>query len=175
MIPSPTWQPSLYPKLCNFNLHSINHSLISQNPREPMCVVKISLRICHVSLSYIMNFVIIANHQRSQPTPLHCTMCQYVECHLLLLLLLLLICHIVECWCMHTPHHPGKANWRWEENEFKFHSVTCYTISIASRIHVNTIKLRSITCTLVTTGVILRILECTNIRTCYHWYFTTMS
>jgi hypothetical protein len=34
------------------------------------------------------------------------------------------------------------------------------TNSIASRIHVNTKKLRNITCTLVAKGVILRSLEC---------------
>ena len=42
-----------------------------------------------------------------------------------------------------------------------FHSVTCYTDSIVSHIHVNTTKLRNITCTLVATSVILRGLECT--------------
>ena len=62
---------------------------------------------------------------------------------------------------------PGKAKWsgphqrRWEKNEFKFHRIVCYTNSSVSRIHVNTTKLRSITCTLVATGVILRSLECT--------------
>ena len=41
-----------------------------------------------------------------------------------------------------------------------FHSVTCYTNFIISRIHVNTTKLCNITCTLVATGVILRSLGC---------------
>ena len=49
----------------------------------------------------------------------------------------------------------------WEENEFKFHSVTCYTNSMLSRIHVNTTDPCNITCTLVATGVILGSLECT--------------
>ena len=46
----------------------------------------------------------------------------------------------------------GKVKWsgphqqRWEENEFKFHSVTCYTNYIVSRIHVNTTKLHNRTC-----------------------------
>ena len=39
-------------------------------------------------------------------------------------------------------------------------SVTCYTNSIASCIHVNTTKLRNITCTLVATCVIVHSLEC---------------
>ena len=57
----------------------------------------------------------------------------------------------------------GQVEWdqhKWEENEFIFHSVTCYTNYIVSRIHVNTPKLRNITCTLVATGVILPSLEC---------------
>ena len=41
-------------------------------------------------------FVINANYQRSQPTPLHSTICQYV--HLLLLLLLRLV-ECVHCGC----------------------------------------------------------------------------
>ena len=81
----------IQPKLRNINLHNITHSLISWNPRERMWIVHISLLI-----------VIDANHQRSRPTPLHCAMCQYVECHLLLLLLLLMM-PLVECWCMHMP------------------------------------------------------------------------
>ena len=40
-----------------------------------------------------------------------------------------------------------------------FHNVTCYTNFTVSRIHVNTTKLRNITCTLIATCVILRSLE----------------
>ena len=35
----------VHPKLRNINLHNITHSLISQNPRERMFVVQISLLI----------------------------------------------------------------------------------------------------------------------------------
>ena len=48
-----------------------------------------------------------------------------------------------------------------------FRSVTCYTNSIVSRIHVNTTKLYNIMCTLVVTCVILRSLEC--IRWCKYF------
>ena len=48
------------------------------------------------SMHDITKFVVNANHQRSQPIPSHCTMCQYVECHLLIILLPLLM-PLVEC------------------------------------------------------------------------------
>ena len=68
------------------------------------------------------------------------------------------ICHIaregqVECT---TPHHTtGMLHF------VLFHSVTFYTNSIISGIHVNTTKLCNITCTMVATSVILQSLECT--------------
>ena len=44
---------------------------------------------CHISLPYITKFVVIQNHQRSQPVPSNRAICQDVECLLLLLLLLM--------------------------------------------------------------------------------------
>ena len=87
---------AIHPKLRNINLHDITHSLISQNPRERMFVVQISLPIVTFRSLISRIFVIDATHQRSQPTPSHCALCQYVECHLLILLLLLLL-PLIEC------------------------------------------------------------------------------
>ena len=106
-FPNP-WQ-QLHPKLRNINPHNVTHSLISWNPREQMFVVHISLLIV-TFLSLISRiFVINANHQRSQPTPSHCDMCQYVECHLLIFILLLLM-SLVKCWSMDMSHCSGRPS-----------------------------------------------------------------
>ena len=121
----------LHPELRNINPRSVTHSLVSQNPREQMFVVQISLLIVTFPLPYITQFAINANHPRSQPTPSHCTMCQHVKCHLLILVLhhLLPLMPLVDCWCVCLPHRPGKAKssgphqrTRWRENEFKLSS-----------------------------------------------------
>jgi hypothetical protein len=59
------------------------------------------------------------------------------------------------------PHHTTKIL-----NFMSFHSVRWYTHSRVSRIHVNTTKLRNITCTLIATVVIIQIYEYTRFVVC---------
>ena len=96
-------------------------------------------------------------------------MCHYVECHLLMLILLLRLMPLVECWCMHILHCMGRSSGVEHTTSLKCctHNVTCYIDSIVSRIHVNTTKPRNITCTLVSTGANIWAIRCA----CTHLHF----
>ena len=96
---------ALHPKLHNINLHNITHSLISRNPREWMCVVQISLLIITSPLYHWFFHWCKPSKKSTHTLALH-----HVECHLLLLLLLLTLLPLVEYWCMPLPHCPGKSS-----------------------------------------------------------------
>ena len=146
---------------------SQSHSLISQNPKEQILVVQISLLFVTFLSLISRNLSLLQIIKEVNPHPHIAPICQHVECHLLVLFLLI---SLVECWCMCPPHQlrrpsgvdhtsvgDGKRNSNFSHISFVlFHNVTCCTNSIASRIHVNTTKLHYTTCTLVATSVILR-------------------
>ena len=144
----------IHPKLCN-----ITRSLISRNLRE-RSLFKFHSLLSHFSSLYLG----FCRYCEPPKKPTHTLELRYVS-----------ICRVspfasvslssssydVTCWMLVHAYatSSGKAKWsgphrrRREDNECKFQSVTCYTNSIISRIHVNTTNLYNITCTLVATGV----------------------
>ena len=141
----------VHPTLRNINLHNIMYSLISRNPREWMFLVQISLLIVTL-LSLVSRF--FCHWSKPSKKSIHTLALRRV-----------LICGVSSSsssWMLVHAYATSsrKAKWsgphqrRWEENELKFHSVTCYSKCIVSCIHVNTTKLRNITCALVGTRVI---------------------
>jgi hypothetical protein len=146
----------------NINLHNITHSLISQNPREHMFVVQISLLIATFLSLISQNLSLMQTTKVVNPHPhiaLRVNMWSVTILFLIFFLSHLLnvgayICHITQegqvKWT--TPHNTTSFNML---HFVLFHNVTCYTNSLVSRIHINTMKLRNITCTFVATCVIL--------------------
>ena len=136
-----------------------------------MFAVQISLLIVTFFSLISRNLSLMHTTKEANPHPriMSCVN-MWSVCHLLLLLLM----SLVECWCMRPPHRLGRASGvdhtsvgggRTNSNcppisFVLFYNITRYANSIVSRIHVNTAKIRNITCTLVAIGVILRGLEC---------------
>ena len=100
------WVYKIHLKLRNINPHNATHSLISQNPRERMFVVQILLLIVIFLflISRILSLVQTTQEVNPHPRIAPSAMCQHVECHLLILIILLLLMPLVECWCMHMSH-----------------------------------------------------------------------
>ena len=130
----------LRPKLRNINLHNVMHSLISQNPRERMFVFQISLLIIVIILSLISQNLSLP--QTIQDVDLRPRIAHAYAT-------------LFGTGERSGPHHTIKM-----VHFLLLCSVTCYTCSIVSRVHVNTTKLCNITCALVDTCVILWSLEC---------------
>ena len=140
---------------------------MSLNPRERMFVAQISLHI-DTFLSLISRT--LSSMQTTQEVNPHpCSAPRVNMWNVTFLFLFLFFMPLVECWCMHMPHRPGRSSGldhTTPHHTIKmlhfvlFRSVTCYTNPIVSRIHVNATKLCNIMCTLVAAGVILHSLEC---------------
>ena len=96
-------------KLHNINPYNTTHSLISRNPKERMPVVQISLLIV-TFLSLISQICHVCKPPKKQPTPSHCAMCQYVESHLLILILLFFRCHLLNVGACIYQHRPGRPS-----------------------------------------------------------------
>ena len=97
---TPSYVCWLHPKLHNINLHNVTHSLISRNPRERMFVVQISL-LAITFLSLISQILsLMQTTKESNPHPQ--LRIVGMECQLLIVILLLLM-PLVECWCMDMP------------------------------------------------------------------------
>ena len=143
-------------------LHNVTHSLISWNPRERMFVVQISFLIVTFPsrISRILSLMQITKEVNRHPL-----IVPYVNMWsvtFLFLFFLFFLCHLlVHAYVTSSrkvkwskPHHIIRML------HFCYSIVSSYTKSIVSRNHVNTTKLRNITCTLVVTCVKLRSLEC---------------
>ena len=98
----------LHPILRKTNLHNITHSLISQNLREWMFVIQLSLLIV-TFLSIIPQFFSLRQTIKEVNPHLRIAPCVnmwsvfffFFFCHLLNVM------PLVECWCMHMPHCLG--------------------------------------------------------------------
>jgi hypothetical protein len=150
------------PKFRNINLHNATHSLVSRNPRERiMFVVQISLLI--VTFLSLTSRILSLMHTTKEVNPHP----RIVPCVNMWSVFFFFLCHLLNVGACICPI--ARVNWSelhhitpFQMLHFVlFHSVTCYTNSIVSRVHINTTKLQDTMCTLVAIGVILRSLECT--------------
>ena len=118
----------VHPKLRNTNLHNVTHSLISRNPREQMFVVQISLLIVSFLslISWILSLIQTTNEVNSHPGIAPCVNMWSVTFFILIHILILLM-PLVECWCMHMPHRPGRSSGVDHTTPFKC-CTSCYSI-----------------------------------------------
>jgi hypothetical protein len=158
-------------KLCNINLHNVTHSLISWNLREWMFLVQISLLTVTFHSLIPRNLSLMQTTKEVNPHP---RIASCVNMWSVFFFFFFFLCPLLNVGaCVFHIAWEGQVEWttlgvgdrRTNSNcphiSFViFHSVTCYTNSMVSRIHVNTTKLCNITCTLVATCLILRSLEC---------------
>ena len=98
----------VHPKLRNINLHNVNHSLISQNPRERMFIVQNSLLI--VTFLSLISQILSLMQTTKKVYPYPCT----VPCANMwsVIFLFFFLCHLLNvgaCTC-HIARE-GKVEW----------------------------------------------------------------
>ena len=101
-----------HPKHRNINLPNITHSLISRNPKERMFIAQISLVI--VTFLSLISQILSLTHTTKEGNPhpriAPCVNMWSVTFLYILILPLLLLMPLVECWCVHMSHHPGRPS-----------------------------------------------------------------
>ena len=121
----------VHPKLRIINLHNVTKSLISQNPREWMFIVQVSLLIVTFLSLISQTLSLMQTTQEINPHPRialrHVSTCGVSPSFILILLLLM---PLVECWCTHMTHRPGKPSGVDHNTTFK-----CYTLSYSMVSH----------------------------------------
>ena len=124
-------------KLCNIDPHNVTHSPISRNPREWMFVVQMLLLNVTFS-SLISRYLSLMQTTKEVNSHPHIALCVNMWSATFLFFFLCHLLNVGACIC----HMSGKAKWNGSHHTIEilqcvlFHSVTCYTNSIASRIHV---------------------------------------
>ena len=86
----------IHPKLRNINPHNVTHSLTSQNPREWMFLVQISLLIIKFLFLISQGFSWIQTIKEVNP---HSRIAPCFNRWSVFLFLFLFLCHLLNCWC----------------------------------------------------------------------------
>ena len=102
----------IHPKLCNINLHNVTHSLISQNPRERMFVVQISLLIVTFLSLISQNLSLMQTTKEVNP---HSCIAPYVNMWSVTFLFLFVfsfLCHLLNVGaCICRIAQEGQVKW----------------------------------------------------------------
>ena len=141
----------LHPKFRTINIHNITRWMgVCSSNFTPYChIFPLYHKVCHLCKPPKKSTHTLALH--------HVSICGVSSSS-----------SSASCWMLVHAYATSSRNAKWggphqrmwQENAFKVHSITCYTNSLVSLIHVNTTKLCNITCTLVATCMILHSLEC---------------
>ena len=89
----------LHPKLRNIDSWNVTHSLISQNPREQMFLVQISLLMVTFFSLISRVLPLMQTTIEGKPHP------RIVPCvNMWSVFFFFFICHLLNCWCMDMSH-----------------------------------------------------------------------